>query len=186
MIHVEIYGSSILYRGIAAATGTMLDVTKRRLAEEALQESEKQLRTIIEHSDELFYIHDTEHLLTYVSSTSEAILGYTPEEMKRKWTELATDNPINLTGVKITENAIKTGKKHKPYLLELEKQDGTFVLLEIDESPVKDATDKVVGISGAARDVTLQKQTEDRLIKSEQRSVTPRPWAKLLAKKRMN
>ncbi|MBU0462899.1 MAG: PAS domain S-box protein [Proteobacteria bacterium] len=34
MIHVEIYGSSILYKGRTAATGTMLDVTDRRQAEE--------------------------------------------------------------------------------------------------------------------------------------------------------
>lgn len=145
------------------------EITERKTAEEALKKNEKQLRTIIEHSNELFYIHDTEHVLTYVSSTSEAILGYTPEEMKRKWTELVTDNPINLEGVEITENAIKTGKRQKPYLLELEKKDGTFVLLEIDESPVKDTTGKVVAISGALRDVTQKKQTEDRLIKSEQR-----------------
>ena len=137
--------------------------------EEELQKSESQLHTIIKHSNELFYIHDTKHLLTYVSPTSKTILGYTPEEMKKKWTELTSDNPINLKGIEITEKVIKTGERQKPYLLELKKKDGTFVLLEIDESPVKDASGKVVAISGAARDVTLKKQTEDRLIKSEQR-----------------
>ncbi|MBU0463332.1 MAG: PAS domain S-box protein [Proteobacteria bacterium] len=145
------------------------DITERKLAEEELQKSESQLQTIIKHSNEIFYIHDTNNVLTYVSPTSKAILGYYPEEMKKKWTELASDNPINLKGVEITEKAIKTGKRHKPYLFELKKKDGTFVLLEIDESPVKDAFGKVVAISGAARDVTLKKQTEDRLIKSEQR-----------------
>ena len=142
------------------------DITDRKRTKEALRESEKQMRTIIEHSNEMFYIHDTNHVLTYVSATSEAILGYTPKEMVRKWTELATDNPINLKGIEITENAIKTGKKHEPYLLELEKRDGTLVLLEIDESPVKDTTGKVIGISGAIRDVTQQKQTQDKLIKT--------------------
>ncbi len=34
MIHVEIYGSSILYKGRAASTGTLLDVTKNSQAEE--------------------------------------------------------------------------------------------------------------------------------------------------------
>jgi len=169
-IDVEFTGVPVIIDGkVIGAYGIYQDISDRKQAEEDLQESEKQLRTIIEHSDELFYIQDTEHVLTYVSSNSEAILGYTPEEMKRKGIGFATDNPINLTGVKTTEKAIKTGKKQKPYLLELEKKNGMFVLLEIDESPVKDAAGKVVGISGAARDVTLQKQTEDRLIKSEQR-----------------
>ena len=145
------------------------DITDRKQAEEALQKSESQLQTIIEHSNELFYIHDTNHILTYVSPTCEQILGYTPDQMKRKWTELATDNPINLKGVEITENAIKRGKIQRPYLLELKKKDDSILLVEVEESPVKDATGKVVAISGALRDVTARKLTKDRLIKSEKR-----------------
>jgi PAS domain S-box-containing protein len=84
--------------------GFLLDITERKQAEKALRESEEKSRTIIEHSNELFYIHDTEHTLTYVSQTSEDLLGYTPEEMVIKWTELATDNPVNQKGVEITES----------------------------------------------------------------------------------
>jgi two-component system cell cycle sensor histidine kinase/response regulator CckA len=147
--------------------GTVQDITEHKQAERDLRESERQLRTIIEHANELFYIHDTEHTLTYVSQTSEDILGYRPEEMMLKWTELATDNPINQKGIEVTEKGIATGEKQAPYLLELKKKDGTPVLLEIDESPIRDLTGKVVAISGAARDVTKQKQTEEKLLKSE-------------------
>ena len=168
MIHVEIYGSSIIYKGLPAATGTILDITRRKQAEEALQKSETQLKTIIEHSNELFFLHDTDSLLKYVSPTSEAILGYTPEEMKIKWTELISDNPINLKGIKFTEAAIKTGKTQKPYLLEFKKKDGTLVFLEIDESPVKDAKGKVVAVSGAARDVTQEVLSEKELVKLQE------------------
>jgi PAS domain S-box-containing protein len=156
---------NVLKGGVALYT----DITDRRQAEEALQKSESQLQTIIEHSNELFYIHDTNNVLTYVSPTCEKILGYTPDQMKREWTELTTDNPINTKGVETTENAIKTGNIQKPYLLELRKKDGSILLVEVEESPVKDATGKVVEISGAARDVTARKLTKDRLIKSEKR-----------------
>ena len=71
------------------------------------------MRTIIEHSNELFYIHDANQVYSYVSPTSENILGYTPEEMKIKWTEFITENPINLNGAEIKGKAIKTGKKQK-------------------------------------------------------------------------
>jgi two-component system cell cycle sensor histidine kinase/response regulator CckA len=146
-----------------------VDTTEYKNALEALRESEERLRTIIEHSNELFYMHDTEHVLKYVSSTSQEILGYTPGEMMRKWTELATDNPINDKGIESTEKAISTGKRQSPYLLELRKKDGAVVLLEIDESPVKDAKGEVIGISGAARDVTERRQAEKALIESEER-----------------
>ena len=156
-------GQPIGFRGIVR------DVSERKLTEKKLRESEEKLRTIIEHSNELFYIHNTKHLLTYVSPTSKAILGYTPEEMMIKWPELATDNPINQKGIEITEKSIETGEKQKPYLLELKKKDGTFVLLEIDETPVKDTTGKVMSIAGAARDVGEKKQAEKCILQSEKR-----------------
>ena len=149
--------------------GIIRDVSERKRTEEALKQSREKLRSIIEHSNELFYIHDIQHRFTYVSPNSKSILGYTSEEMKRKWTEFVTDNPMNKKGFEITDKAIKTGERQNPYLLELEKKNGELVLLEIDESPVKDASGKVVSITGAARDVTERKKSEERLLKSEKK-----------------
>ena len=141
-------------------------VTERRRAEEALRKSEGKLRSIIEHSNEVFYVHDLAHNFTYVSPTSKEIFGYTPEEMMMKWTMLLTENPINQKGIEITEKAIKTGKKQVPYLLEAQKKNGSYVLLEIDESPIKDPLENIVGIAGAVRDVTEQKKAEEALLKA--------------------
>ena len=164
---IDQYSKTITYRGKPADLMTFIDIHDQKLTQETLRKSEEKLRTIIEHSNELFYIHDTEHTFTYVSRTSKDLFGYTPEETMMKWTELATDNPINQKGLEITERSIVTGEKQAPYLLELTKKDGTSVFLEIDESPVKDAMGKVVAISGAARDVTEQRRIEQKLLKSE-------------------
>lgn len=145
------------------------DITERKKAEETLRDHERKLRTIIEHSNELFYIHDTHHQLTYVSPQSKEILGYTPDEMMVKWTTLTTDNPINDEGLRITERAIKTGKIQPPYLLELKRKDGQSVFVEIDESPILDENGQVVGISGALRNITEKKHAELALIESEQK-----------------
>ena len=149
--------------------GIVRDVSERKRIEKKLQESEEKLRTIIEHSNELFYIHNTKHVFTYVSPTSKDIMGYSPEEMMVKWPELTTDNPINQKGIEITEKAIETGERQKPYLLEVKKKDGTITLIEIDETPVKDTTGKVVSIAGAARDVGEKKQAEKSVLQSEKR-----------------
>jgi PAS domain S-box-containing protein len=140
----------------------------RKQAEEALRESEQKLRNIIEHSNELFYIHDPHQRLSYISPQSMEILGRTPEEMMVDWTRLLTDDPLNEKGVEFTKKALETGERQKPYLLELYKKDGNRVLLEIDESPFKDKAGKVLGMIGAARDVTKRIQAEDALKQSEQ------------------
>jgi len=138
-------------------------ISERKLAAEALRKSEEKLQSIISHTNEIFFIHDTSDVFSYVSPASKEIFGYTPEEMMGKWTELITDNPINLEGIGLTEAAIVTGERQKPYLLEAKKKDGTLVLLEIDESPIKDSEGNTVGITGAGRDVTERNKAEKTL-----------------------
>src|SRR4030042_701211 len=142
---------------------------QHKLLEQVLNEREQKLRNIIEHSDEIFYAHDTHHKLTYISPQSIQILGYSPDEMMTEWTNLITENPTNEMGIEITEKALKTGKRQKPYLLELYRKDGSKVLFEIDESPYKDKEGNVIGIVGAARDLTDRKRAEKALIDSEER-----------------
>jgi PAS domain S-box-containing protein len=106
-------------------------------------------------------------VLSYVSPQSLQILGYTPDEMMIEWTRLATDNPINKKGIELTLKALKTGKKQGIYLLELYKKDRSKVLFEIDESPLKDEQGNVIGIVGAARDVTgriMAEEERDRIL----------------------
>lgn len=164
------------YKKIAEQTGNLClreteELSKllclHKQSKQALQESEEKLRNIIEHSNEIFYVHDREHKFLYVSPKSEEILGYTPEEMMGRWTELITDNPINQKGIELLAEAIKTGERQEPYILELRRKDDDLKLIEIDESPIKNTEDKVVGIVGAARDVTEQEQAKQEKEKLE-------------------
>ncbi len=145
------------------------DITERKQAEALLMENEQKLRSIIEHSIELFYIHDTNQMLTYVSPQCKKMLGYAPEEMMVKWTTLASDNPINIKGIELTEKAIKTGRKQHTYLLELKRKDDKLIIVEVDESPIKNQKGKVIGITGALRDITENKHVTEALRESEEK-----------------
>ena len=164
------------YKKIAERTGNLYlreteelskIITRLKQAETSLMKSERKLRNIIEHSNELYYLHDTDHNLTYVSPQSTDFFGYTPDETKVKWMELMTSNPINQAGFEITQKAIQTGEKQKPYILEGRRQDGKSILLEIEESPILDQNGKTVLIAGAARDVTDRKCAEEEKEKLE-------------------
>ena len=160
------------YKKIAKRTGDLFLretqelsrlVNRIRDVENNLRENEEKLRNIIEHSREMFYLHDAENKFIYVSPQSVDLFGYTADEMMIKWTEFVTDNPNNKIGFDLTEEAIKTGQKQKSYILECRKKEGQNILVEIDESPIKDEKGNVVAIAGAARDVTEREKMESDL-----------------------
>ena len=109
---------------------------ERTRAQEALRASEQRLRDIIEHSTNMFYSHTPDHVLTYVSPQSRQFFDCEPEEALVRWTELATDNPVNRVGLDRTERAIATGVPQPPYELELVGMLGRRVWVEVREAPV--------------------------------------------------
>ena len=64
--------------------GIILDVSDRKLAEQALQESEIQYRRIVETTTEGIWIVDQNNVTTFVNAQMAAMLGYTPGEMLDK------------------------------------------------------------------------------------------------------
>ncbi len=143
------------------------DITDKKIAAEKIEKAKQQYQEIIENSSQLFYRHDTKNILTYISPQSKKILGYAPRELMIKWTKLLTDNPINKKGIELTKKAIKTGKKQNPYLLELKHKNGRKVVVEINESPLKNKTGKVIGITGALTDISEKKKVEKQLSETE-------------------
>lgn len=145
-----------------AAGGVAIDITARKEAENQLKKTEKKLREIVENSTNMFYRHTPEHVLTYVSPQSREFLGCEPEEAMKRWTEFVTDNPVNQKGMALTERAIQTGKTQKPFELELEKENGEIIWVEVNEAPiVKEG--KTVAIVGSLTDITKHKRAEQEI-----------------------
>ncbi len=170
--HVPVRGADELsdvctsINSMLAALGTAR--SEQLKSQEALTESEARLRTIIEHSPSVYFSHTPDHVITYVSPRIEEILGFGPEEMKRRWMELVTDNPVNAEGYALTQRAIDTGQAQRPYELEVRGAGGNKIWVEIRETPVV-KNGKTVAVVGTLTDITEQKKFSQSLRESEQR-----------------
>ncbi len=139
------------------------DITEQRTAAEKIAEKEERFRSIIDHSNDVFYIHDTNHNMIYLSHQTKKIFGYDPQEMLTEWNSLVTNNPQNARELRLTEKAIQTGIKQRNFIIQARKKDGTPIYVEVDESPVKNEQGEVVNITGALRDVTERVKAAENL-----------------------
>ncbi len=181
-IPVEINTSVVLRGGEKVVLSFVRDITERQKAEAAVRESERRFKSIVEHITDIFFMLDSNREMLYISPQAEKALGYTLEEVRNNWRNYVTDNPINLAAHEKTQLAITTGEKQGPYLQEFMDRNGTKRLIEINESPLKNDKGEIIGIVGAARDVTERKQAEETLKSSEERfaaafNINPDPTA---------
>ncbi len=135
------------------------DITERKRSEMALRESELKLKNIFEHSTNVFYSHDTNHILHYLSPQIKKILGYEVQEALINWTELTSDNPVNDIGFQKTVKAIETGEAQEPYELELIHKNGKKVWVDVREAPVVE-NGNTIAIVGSLTDITERKLAE--------------------------
>jgi PAS domain S-box-containing protein len=80
---VEVFSSRIEARGKALLHSIIHDVTDRRLAEEALRESEVRYRQVVENAQEAIVVF-VDGVVVYANPMTEQITGYPIEELRGK------------------------------------------------------------------------------------------------------
>jgi len=153
------------------AIAGVLDITKRKHAEEALRESEKKFRGIAERSFDMIFTLDRKGYITYVSPAVRRLLGYSPGEITgRDCVDFVV--PALRNEYRRFSTLLRQGREVGGLQLELLRKDGTHVFFEINASPIMRGR-TVIGIQGVGRDITeririeeLRKQAYDRLGKN--------------------
>lgn len=143
--------------------GSTQDITKQKSVELTLKETEKKYQNILEHSTILFYQHDVNNNLIYLSPQAQDFFGIDSKEAERvMWTDFITDHPHNKVAMKKTNAAFKTGKVQPSYNLQLQKKNGDRIWVEVNEAPVVE-DGKTVSIVGSLTNITERLENEKEL-----------------------
>ncbi len=142
------------------------DITKRKLAEAALSESEERFRQMAEMTGEWLWEQDPKGYYSYSSAAVKAILGFTPEEVTGKhYTELLTPQD------KVKQQHVSIIQQPFYSLINLyQHRDGHRVITESTGLPIKDESGKLIKWRGVDRDITARKHFQDALLESEKRN----------------
>jgi PAS domain S-box-containing protein len=149
--------------------GTTMDITDRKLAEAALQESEERFREIAAIVSQFFFVRSAssgEYL--YLSPAYETIWGRTCESLYQNpesWMEAVHPDDRKLIQCSLTEQFHGKPVKREYRII---RPDGQERWIAADISVVRDETGQPQRFVGLAEDITLRKLAEAALRESEQ------------------
>ena len=160
LICVEISARKL---GDGRIQGLVRDISARKQAEEALRESEKQHRLLIENNHDIIYTLTAEGIFTYVSPAWTVLLGHPVSQVVgRSFQEFV--HVDDLAGCFAwLQKVIETGTRQEGIEYRVRHMDGSWYWHTSSAVPIKDETGTSIGFEGTARDITERKRTEEAL-----------------------
>ena len=158
---LEISAVLITWEGKPATLNFFTDITDRKLAGEALKESEAKYRLLVEGQTDLVVKVDTEGRFLFVSPTYCRTFGKTEEELLGK-------RFMPLVNEEDQEKTAKEMEKlyRPPYICYIEQEAKTkdgWRWLAWNDKAVLDENGTIDAIIGIGRDITERKQAEEAL-----------------------
>ncbi|MFC2084212.1 PAS domain S-box protein [Bacteroidota bacterium] len=169
-IEVEISTHPVKIEGKSVVLGIARDITERKRTEEALSESEKKYRSIVENTSDWIWEMDLKGNHTYSNNIGEKILGYP----LNKFYEM---DPIGLVHPDDRGKFIETYKKAiqnkagwNNVVLRWCDKDRKYHYFESSAEPRIDYNGNLIGFIGIDRDITDKKIIEKQVLSEKLRA----------------
>jgi len=140
------------------------DITDRKLAEDALMESEEKYRVLFDLAADLIVIVDIQGNFLDLNKKFEEESGWSSDEMlgKNVFTSgIITKASVNKASFYLSQ--LLQGKLPPIFEVEGVKKDGGLVPYELRATPII-KKDKIVAIQAILRNITERKQSEEKII----------------------
>ncbi|HTI98752.1 MAG TPA: PAS domain S-box protein [Dongiaceae bacterium] len=146
---------------VTKVKGIIQDITERKEAESALQESQALYHSLVEQVPVGIYRKDATGRFVFVNPvfcelrglTADHFLGKLPEELP------GSEKNIKLQGAEHHAHIMQTGETVEA-MDEYHRGDGQVLYFHVVKTPVFDAAGKIIGTQGAVLDVTAHRLAE--------------------------
>ena len=147
--------------------GVVLDITKRKRSEAALQEANSKLNTLVQASPAAIVGLDLQGKVISWNPAAESIFGWRQDEV------IGRSHPIvpeeKLEEFKRLWQRLRQGEPLLGLELRRLKKDGSQIDVSLSTAPLYDAAGGFAGAIGIFEDITARKRTEEALRASEAR-----------------
>ena len=138
----------------------VIDITERKRAEEA----RSRLSAIVESSEDAISSTNMDGILLTWNRGAEKVYGYHADEVIGKHVSILYPQERSSELPQLIEK-ISCGESIERFETVRVRKDGKTVQVSITLSPVKDSAGNMVAVSAITRDITIQKQAEEALLK---------------------
>jgi PAS domain S-box-containing protein len=157
------------YRGdkIVRVFGNIMDITERKIGEQALQKSEEKFRHVIETALEGVWFLDSEFKTTEINDALLRMLGYTREELIGKpFIDFVVDEERSVQAEEFERRKRGIGGQ---YERRVRCKDGSEKWLSLSVQPVMNTQEEFVGAFAMITEITERKRADDAIRESEER-----------------
>lgn len=150
--------------GVGAVLGSfgfITDISAVVAAQQAVAESERELRGILDNLQDTYYRTDLEGRVIRVSPSVMPLLGYTPEEF---FGQRLADHYIDPAARDVFLLTLREGGGEVTgYESPLRHKDGRVVWVLTNAHYVRDPDGRITGIEGTTRDITERRLADEQL-----------------------
>jgi PAS domain S-box-containing protein len=143
--------------------GANQDITDRRRAEEALQDSKQRLQALMDAAPIAIAWADSKGMVEYINRKHYQLFGYTLEEIPtvEKWRTLAYPDPVYRESIPSFVSVFNEGKRFVPYEAMVVCKDGSKRHVIVSAASISSVILHVLD------DVTERKHLESQLLQSQ-------------------
>ncbi len=164
LIWIELYSVQSEFQGRPAVMGTLIDITERKRAEDALHESEQKFRSITETATDYIFIKDRLRRYTFINKALEDFLGLSEKEILGK-TAQDIFGPEQGDIIKEVDDRTFSGETvNETRSLTI---GGKEFFLNAIQTPLIMEGGEVYSIMGIIRDITKHIQVEHELLREK-------------------
>ena len=157
---IDNYSKTIMYEGKLADFSTLVDITERIKAEEALREREEKYRTLVEKMQEGVLLEDAEGIISFVNPRIAEILGYSEDELLGKhWSYISAVKDLDKFK---TESAKRPKGITSTYEATALAKNGHHVPVIVTATPIFSDTREFKGVLSVITYIAKLKEAEER------------------------
>jgi diguanylate cyclase (GGDEF)-like protein/PAS domain S-box-containing protein len=153
--------TSINFKGRRATLGSQMDITRQKMAEDALKQSEERSRTIIDTIEDAYYETDLAGNSLMFNDAFLKLLGYTSEEMQGLNYRKYADKKNADIAFRVFHQVFKTGNPVNKMEWGIITKGGEKRNVELSVSLVHDIDGKPQGFRGIISDITERRKLDE-------------------------